>query len=390
MVEDKLKTLNEAFYSAIDTKDTSALRKAILVIDTDIKEWGPEIASHAITYSAIGILELLNESRLDWSGCWYEQDDNSESLSIIDALFSQSLFRGVTTAEVAKFLLAHGANVNRTVNGCPLLSCFLSRSANVDANVFDALLTALPDVDASDSQGTTALMYAVSRQGDGRIKALEHLLAAGADPFKRDLHGKTAADWAAGIAAPAYLDVLRRHGLDNIPANEKSVVTMPPFLREMQKDSYFILAPIGDMEPLSLCWAGLAATSEAALNLVEDRFGWSRSPIGPFPVMQFVSATDFNRTANPHAVRHVGSVMPGNFVVICFTAIVPKEAWSSDADSINPRPIFVISGVFPAEGLESAQSFADIQTGWSLIARLEALHMMADGYSSQIEVLETK
>jgi len=77
MLTDKLTKLNEAFNSAIDTKDTSALREAILAIHTDIKEWGPEIASRAITYSAIDVLKLLDELRLDWSGRWYEQDSNS-------------------------------------------------------------------------------------------------------------------------------------------------------------------------------------------------------------------------------------------------------------------------------------------------------------------------
>ena len=49
-----------------------------------------------------------------------------------------------------------------------------------------------------------------------------------------------------------------------------------------------------------------------------------------------------------------------------------------DGPATRPRAVFVVSGVF--DDAARARAFAREQKGWSCVARLVALTMMADGW----------
>ena len=78
-----------------------------------------------------------------------------------------------------------------------------------DAPRLRELLAQLPDVDARDNLGNTALMLAVSA---GQTDAVEALLAAGADLEKRDSVGRTAIVAAAGCGHVQVVRLLLARG----------------------------------------------------------------------------------------------------------------------------------------------------------------------------------
>lgn len=369
-------------------REKSALSITFSLIEhgADVARLGPEAASWAITNSSVATLKALGDAGLDWSSAWPGEEKSDKHITLVDMFLSQALLSGVTTPEVVNFLLARGADPNRSDYGRPLLNCFLARGADLGLAVLKAILAAAPAINATDEQGATALMLAASRYGNGRAEALESLLDARADPFIKDRQGRTVADWAAEIAEPAYLEILRKRGMDFGSAKKQSAVVWPLPAVDLRTGSFLALSAMG--HPLSWCWIGMERSNEATLTLVEQRFGWSRSPIGPIPVLKLTSITDMNRKANPYAARHVGKAVLGNLLVLSFAAVLPKDNWTHEIDSTNPRPIFIVSGVFPSEAWEAAQTLAQAQPGWSLVARLEALPMMEDGHQSSVVELQ--
>ena len=345
---------------------------SLLAHGADLARFGEEAASWGITNSSMEVLLALDAAGLDW-------DQQEQGVALPDRFFSQASPSGITTPEVVNFLLARGADPNRREHGRSLLSCFFCRGANLDLQVLDALLAAKPDIDATDALGATALMHAASREGAGRAEALACLLALGADPCLRDAQGKTAVDYAAALPSSAYLDVFRKHG---ITSRVMSGVALPAIAKGMTTGSYFVMFPLG--APLSLRWVGVANNSEAALDFLEQQYGFSRSPVGPFPVLQLVSVTDDTRAANPYAARFAGNAVLGNLLVLCFTAVAAKDYGDRNPAPANLRPMFAVSGVYPADALQEAQSCAEAQPGWSLVACLVTLTMLDDGYRNPL------
>jgi hypothetical protein len=372
-----LKTLNDVLYDALDSGNVNVLDEA-LAAGADMKDWGYEAASIALTYSSVPVLRALGNAGLEWSARLPWLQDTDEFISVVDGLLSLALFSGVTTAKIVKFLLAQGADPNRRDNGRPLLNNFLLHGANIDLAVFKALLLGAPNVNATDALGVSALICAASRDGYGRAESFALLLAAGADPRQRDAQGKSVADWAAGVPVPAYLEVLRRHGLDAKTMPAPSDSALPFSCQDLPADGYFVLAPMG--KPLCLCWLGWAETVEAASHRVEQRYDWSRPPLGPFPILQRISPDGEGRLADPFAHRQAGNAVIGSLWVLTLIAFSPKDDWDNAASAPARRPIFVVSGLFPAEAQVEAQVCADRQQGWSILARLVTLTMIADGY----------
>lgn len=368
--------------AAGQTDAASAMISSLAAHGADVARLGPEAASFAVTNCSVEVLKALDEAGLSWNSAWPGEENASDFIPLVDIFFSQALLSGVTTPEVVGFLLAHGADISSRERGRPLLSCFLARGADLDVDVLKALLAASPDVNATDSQGMTALMHAASRSGSGRAAALELLLAAGANPGRKDLQGRTAIDWAAGVPAPDCLEVLRKHGG---PARKRSSLVMPAIANDMPTGCFFISFPIG--EPLCLRWVGVAQSSDAALDLLEQQYGFSRSPIGPFPVLQLLHVADANRTADPCAARYSGKAVPGDLLVLSFTAVAPKNYGDRNPLPANLRPLFTITGVYPADAQAAAKSFAQAQPGWSLVARLDTLTIIEDGYRRQVAEL---
>lgn len=385
---DDFKALNDALNLAVDTGDASALLKA-LASGADLSQWLQTAAESAVmlalmSKSTVEVLEILRAAGLDMAQRSPEHSAAGKPVALFEKLLLQSLFGSVPTAGVASYLLSLGADPNRRVYGRPLLGAFLCRGADIDVAVLDALLAAGPDIDATDADGATALMHAACRHGSGRAEALERLLACGADPARRDHQGRSAADRAAALPAPAYLEVFRRHLQNAAGANASPVAVRFP-AQDMAAGSFFVLEPIG--APLTWRWSAAAEDAAAALRLIETRYGTSRPPIGPFPTLQLVAASDRGGAADPYAARHAGQAAPGNLLVLCLTAYSPKEA--HDPQRADPRPIFVVTGVFGADARDAAQALAESQRGWSLVARLESLTLMTDGYADPVASVKT-
>lgn len=368
--------------AAVQTEASSAMILSLAAHGAEVAQLGPEAASFAVTNCSVAVLKALDEAGLAWNDRWPGDEDARGFVPLVDRLFVQALLSGVTTPEVVTFLLQHGADINGRDRGRPLLSGFLARGADLDVAVLRAILAASPDINATDSTGETALMHAASRLGDGRATALELLLAAGADPKRKDLLGRTALDRAAGVPAPEAIKVLCMQGS---PARKPSDLAMPAIANGMAAGGFFISFPIG--EPPCLLWVGVAQNSDAALDLLEQHYVFSRSPVGPFPVLQLLHVVDAGRTADPGAARYSGKATLGELLVLSFTAVAPKDYGDRNPLPENLRPLFVVTGVYPADAQAAAESFAKTQPGWTLVARLVTLTIIEDGYRRQVAEL---
>ena len=117
--------------------------------------------------------------------------------------------------EIISFLLQKGANVNAKskTDLTPLMVA--ANNAHTDPKVISLLLAADADINAEDNDGFTPLIWAAISSTPDMVSAL---LKAGANPHARErLHGKTAADYAAGnrafqgLAGSMVLQSLREH-----------------------------------------------------------------------------------------------------------------------------------------------------------------------------------
>ena len=101
--------------------------------------------------------------------------------------------------ETISFLLQRGAKVNAKSNTGLTALMVAANNDHTDPKVVSLLLAAGADVNAADNDGFTPLIWAASASSPEMVSAL---LKAGADPRARErLHGKTAADYAAGNKA---------------------------------------------------------------------------------------------------------------------------------------------------------------------------------------------
>jgi ankyrin repeat protein len=92
--------------------------------------------------------------------------------------------------EVAKFLIENGSNINgNSKMGTPLMAAIVKGNTEIAK----LLILKNADVNSSDSNGTTALMYAVQFKNSDILKLL---LLHNADKTKRDNQGKTAFEFA--------------------------------------------------------------------------------------------------------------------------------------------------------------------------------------------------
>jgi ankyrin repeat protein len=117
--------------------------------------------------------------------------------SAVDQLLIAAI-RKDSIEDVAK-AIAHGANVNLRIDKMPLLHLMVLQRRD---DVVEALLAAHVDVEARDSEGRTAVMYAAWLcLGSEQLKILDRLINAGADIDAKDAHGRTAMDLAAQFSS---------------------------------------------------------------------------------------------------------------------------------------------------------------------------------------------
>lgn len=371
--------MSQALLAAVNDEDLAPLR-ALLAGGVDWSGPGQEAAEWGVTNASLPILAALEDAGFPWRAPVPWATSPAEAIPVVDNLLTQALLSGVTTPELVRFLLERGADPNLRVRGRPLLAAFLARGADLDLPVLEALLAAGPDVNAADADGATPLMHAVSRPGDGRLEAVARLLAAGADAGRRDNAGRSAADRAAGLPAPEFVESLR--AATRAPARpasaEDPLAALPP-------GGFFVLRPIGD--PPSWRWAGSAEDAEAAHRFVEEHLGWSRGPLGPYPVLQRVSADDAPRPADPFAARQAGRIIPGQLLVLTLTGYAPVDPRADEPGPEPPPPLFALVGIFPGDALAAARAHADSRSGQSCVARLESLIRVTDGYPERVDSL---
>ena len=112
-----------------------------------------------------------------------------------------ALIRAAATGklEMVKTLLARGADAT-AANALGRTALILTRNTGIA----QALLAAGTPIDAQDSRGRTALMYAATR---GDLPIAKVLLSSGADTTLRDAEGKSAAELAARGFTPADAEI---------------------------------------------------------------------------------------------------------------------------------------------------------------------------------------
>ncbi len=353
----------------------------------DVARLGPDAAVWGVTNGNLATLNALDQAALPWLTPYPARDGNVEPIPFVDTLVTQAL-HGVTTPAILDFLFRRGASPSLESGGRSLLHWFVVWHGTPDLKVMDALLATNIDVNARDGNGATALMYAAGRN---HAEACECMLAKGADPALWDLLERTAADWAAARGSVAALKVLRRRTLRiTIPHRKLSEIESNPALAA-RTDDFLLL----DTRFTLMRWEGVFADLESALSMAEQRFGWSRSPVGPFPVLRVIrSGSSTDCVADPFASQCEGAAMVGDVLVLTLAAVAisgpgdpVEEAMQAKPD---PRPIFAISGVFDKSDADTAAAFAREQKGWSMIVRLEALPVLEDGWRKDVTWLDIK
>jgi len=131
--------------------------------------------------------------------------------------------------EMVNLLLAYGADPNRKVDGehgewsFPLIEAASMADVLHDrAEVVKALLSAHVEVNATDSEGRTALLSSVMNNGDDVIP---YLLDAKANPNQADKSGKTPLDYAVNMGKCAVVRLLLEHGASPNAASDQLLVT---------------------------------------------------------------------------------------------------------------------------------------------------------------------
>lgn len=118
----------------------------------------------------------------------------------LDGLTGLHLAAGGGEERVARAWIAAGADVNMKVDEGGLSALMLAVSHYWWPGIVSALLEAGAEVDATDDEGRTALMFAVRREPESQVgkqrSAVTLLIEAGADVNARDGSGKTVLDHA--------------------------------------------------------------------------------------------------------------------------------------------------------------------------------------------------
>jgi uncharacterized protein len=109
-------------------------------------------------------------------------------------------------AEVARRLLARGADVDALGRGWMTGTPLHSAASNRDADVAGLLIGSGADPDARQAGGWTPL-HAAARNGDARMAAI--LLDAGADPAARNDEGRSVLELAEQRGDPATIERIR-------------------------------------------------------------------------------------------------------------------------------------------------------------------------------------
>lgn len=105
--------------------------------------------------------------------------------------------------EVAKFLIEKGSNINEISDmGTPLMAAVVK--GNVE--IVNLLLNKKADVNLTDSNGITALIYAVQFQN---IEIIKLLLQLNVDKLKIDKQGKTAFEYAVFSKNEEIINLLK-------------------------------------------------------------------------------------------------------------------------------------------------------------------------------------
>jgi uncharacterized protein len=139
-------------------------------------------------------------------------------MGLLSLFFTNGLHSAVQSGDTAKIkeLLTGGMDPNeRRGNRTPLM--IAARSANADAVA--CLIDQGAELEAQDSQGSTALMFAAggwAYTGKGKeekcLEVVDTLLERGADPNACGNRGQTAMRYALGAGNKRVMEVLRRHG----------------------------------------------------------------------------------------------------------------------------------------------------------------------------------
>jgi ankyrin repeat protein len=110
-------------------------------------------------------------------------------------------YRG--NVEVAKFLIELGCNINQKSNmGTPLMAAVVKGNAEI----IQYLILKNADVNISDVNGTTALIYAVQFNN---IDVVKILIKQNADKNHKDNQGKTAFEYAVFAGNEDIINVLK-------------------------------------------------------------------------------------------------------------------------------------------------------------------------------------
>ncbi len=112
-------------------------------------------------------------------------------------------------SSTVQFLLERGANPNLRMNYCSPVTGSREDGltpvmSSMTGAIVDLLVAHGAIVDAQTDQGVTALMKASSH---GRVRVVERLLAAGANPDICDNSGKTAAEYASSLVTKVKISL---------------------------------------------------------------------------------------------------------------------------------------------------------------------------------------
>lgn len=141
----------------------------------------------------------------------YSHDINARAEYGHTALLTAALDR---RTEIAKLLIAHGADVNAADQGgtTPLIACAPDHDypVNAEAELVRLLINKGANVNAADTDGWTALLGAAFY---GDLEFVQLLTAAGADVVHADSRGRTAKSVAAECDRQGVVNFLDRLSL---------------------------------------------------------------------------------------------------------------------------------------------------------------------------------
>jgi len=138
----------------------------------------------------LNVFDVARKGTLEQAKVLYKQDPKIFN-TVNDGGYSPLIlacYRG--NNEVARFLIENGSDINGTSSmGTPLMAAIVKGNSEIS----ELLIIKKADVNIADTNGTTALMYAVQFKN---VPVTKLLLANKADKTKMDKTGKTAFEYA--------------------------------------------------------------------------------------------------------------------------------------------------------------------------------------------------